>query len=278
MNEYLKGNREHWDELVPIHLKSEFYDVEGFKSGKSSLNAVELDEVGDVSSKSLLHLQCHFGLDTLSWARMGARVTGVDFSGRAIELARSLSKELEIDARFVLSDVYDLPNALDERFDIVFTSYGVLYWLPDIKGWAKTVSHSLKADGIFYIVESHPFSHVFDDEDATDLRYRHPYFHRPEPMVLEPDGKGSYADPNATIATTEYGWNHSMGDIVNALISAGLRIEFLHEFAHGAYRQFPFMDRGDDGLGRLKNYRDGVPLMFSLKATRPDRPAAPRWQ
>ncbi len=143
MDEYLKKNKELWNELTAIHAGSEFYDVDGFKRGKCSLSSIELEELGDVSGKSLLHLQCHFGLDTLSWARLGARVTGVDFSDKAIDLARSLSRDLKIEADFVQSDIYDLPDNLDGEFDIVFTSGGVLPWLPDLKRWAEIITHFL---------------------------------------------------------------------------------------------------------------------------------------
>ena len=128
----METNRRNWNERTPIHARSAFYDVEGFKAGKQTLTSIEREELGDVAGKSLLHLQCHFGMDTMSWARLGARVTGVDFSDEAISLTRSLSRELAIEAELVQSNVYDLPDVLDRRYDIVFTSYGALPWLPDI--------------------------------------------------------------------------------------------------------------------------------------------------
>ena len=177
MDDYLKANRENWNERTPIHARSEFYDVEGFKAGRSTLTSIELEEVGEVAGRSLLHLQCHFGLDTMSWARLGAKVTGVDFSDQAIALARSLSKETGIEADFVLSDIYELPDVLDEQYDIVFTSFGVLNWLPDLKKWAQVIARFLKPGGTFYIVEFHPFADVFDEEsDAVELRLHYPYF------------------------------------------------------------------------------------------------------
>ncbi|HEV2762527.1 MAG TPA: class I SAM-dependent methyltransferase, partial [Pyrinomonadaceae bacterium] len=235
MNEdYFKANRTLWDASTAIHERSAFYDVPGFKAGKSSLKPVELEEVGDVRGKSLLHLQCHFGLDTLSWARLGARVTGVDFSPEAVRLARSLAAELNLEARFVLSNVYDLPAALGEQFDVVFTSYGVLCWLPDLARWAQTVAHFLKPGGTFYAVEFHPVALTLDDEGRP---FKYPYFHSPEPLNFE--GAGDYADRAADFPHASYEWFHPLGDIVTSLINAGLRIEFLHEFPFSSYATWP---------------------------------------
>lgn len=265
--DYMRVNLGLWNEKTSIHEKSEFYDLEGFKSGKSTLKSIELEELGDVSGKSLLHLQCHFGMDTMSWARLGAKVTGIDFSDKAIALAKSLSKELEIDANFVCSNIYDLPNILTGEFDIVFTSYGVSCWLPDISGWAKVVAHFLKPGGTFYIVDNHPFNNVFDNErNTTSLKVSYSYFYSSQPARWEPDG--SYADRNAKITNPSYEWTHSLGDVINALISAGLRIEFLHEFPYCVYNHYPFMEQGNDGWWRLKGKKETIPLMFSLKATK----------
>jgi SAM-dependent methyltransferase len=200
----------------------------------------------------LLHLQCHFGLDTLSWARLGAKVTGVDFSDKAIALARSLSKELAIPSNFVCSDIYDLPKALKGKFDIVFTSAGVLAWLPDLRRWAQTIVHFLKSGGIFYIHEFHPFAYVFDDQDdISDLRVAYPYFGSSEPIRCPV--KGSYADRGAHVSQpVAYEWAHSLGEILDSLVAVGLRIDFLHEFPFCSIQMLPFMERGEDGRWRLK--------------------------
>ena len=230
------------------------------------LNPIELEEMGDVTGKSLLHLQCHFGMDTLSWARRGAKVTGVDFSDKAIDLARSLAKELGIAADFICSDIYKLSAVLDEKFDIVYTSAGVLCWLPDLKRWAEIISHFLKPGGFFYILEGHPFSGIFDDSpDATEPEVKYSYFHTPEPADWDPEG--DYADPDAVVTHGSYEWTHDMGDIINSLISSGLRIEFLHEFPVIPFKGLPFMEQDDNGFWRIKG--DRIPLIFSLKATKP---------
>lgn len=271
MDEYIKSNQRLWNDWTRLHEKSAFYDVEGFKQGRFRLQSLEKAELGDVSGKSLLHLQCHFGLDTLSWANLGANVTGVDFSEEAIALARSLSEETGVPATFIQSDIYDLPNALSGEFDIVFTSYGVLWWLPDLHRWAQVVAHFLKPGGTFYIAEIHPFAQVFEGDEANDidgLKLHYPYFGGPEPLKL--DVKGSYAtDPNTEYRGVEYGWNHTMAEILNSLISAGLLIEFLHEWPFCGWQAFPIMEQREDGWWYLKEGSGLIPLLFSLKANKP---------
>ncbi len=268
MDKYLQANLDLWNEMTGITSKSNSYDMPGFLAGRSTLKAVEREELGDISGKSLLHLQCHFGMDTISFARLGAIVTGVDFSDKAITLAQSLSAELKIPARFICSDVYDLAEKLTDQFDIVHSSYGFLCWLPDVTVWAKLVAHFLKPGGFLHIVESHPFLHVFENERTTpDLRVRFPYFPSPEPTRWEPEG--CYADKDAQVTHPSYEWTHSLGEIINALINAGLRIDFLHEFPFLCWDNFPFMRKGPDGLWRLPGDHDTIPLTFSLKATKP---------
>jgi SAM-dependent methyltransferase len=267
MDNYMKTNLDLWNEWTPIHEKSKSYDLEGFKSGKSTLKSTELEELGDVTRKSLLHLQCHFGMDTMSWARLGAKVTGVDFSDKAIALANSLSKKLRIEASFICANIYDLPHLLNEKFDIVFTSYGILCWLPDIRRWADVIACFLKPGGTFYIVEAHPFTNVFENESyTTELKFNHSYFYSSQPTRYEPDG--SYADRTAKVVNPSHEWTHSLSDIINALFSAGLRIEFLHEFPFCNYDLFPFLEQGEDKRWRLKGKEETIPLMFSLKATK----------
>jgi SAM-dependent methyltransferase len=269
VDKYREANRALWDEWTGINYRSEFYRVDAFKQGVNKLRPYEMEEVGPVGDKTLLHLQCHFGMDTLCWARLGAQVTGIDFSEAAITQARSLASELGIDARFLSADLYDLPDKLNERFDIVYTSRGVLGWLPDIKGWARVAAHFVKPGGFFYITEVHPVAQVFDDEEGvTDLRLRFPYFNQAEPFVFET--QGSYADPTATVAQkVEYGWNHGLGEIVSAIAGAGLQVEFLHELPFVDW-PISFLQPAGDGTYRLPPEHDGkLPLFFSLKAVKP---------
>jgi SAM-dependent methyltransferase len=264
-HDHMEANRAHWDELARIHPETAFYDVPGFKAGRSTLDEIELEGVGEVDGRTLLHLQCHFGMDTISWARRGAIATGADFSGEAISLARSLAEEIGVSARFVQSNVYDLPEALDEQFDIVFTSHGVLGWLPDIQGWARVVAHFLKPGGRFFIVEGHPFSWTLDDEDATGLTITYPYFQDAEPLTFEQDG--SYADESATLTHRRtHEWNHPLGETITALIDAGLTIERVREYPFCSWRMVPLMERDADGWWKLPVGYPSLPFLFSIRA------------
>src|SRR5574341_1449646 len=265
--QYRDANRRLWNEWAEINAKSAFYDVAGFKAGRNTLDPLVREEVGDVTAKTLLHLQCHFGMDTLSWARLGAQVTGVDFSERALAIARQLSAELSIPAQFVQSDICELYDALSGQFDIVCTSYGALSWLPDLTCWAEVIRHFLKPGGFFYVAEFHPFLMIFDDEaEPPDLPIRYPYFGNAGPVAYPVTG--SYADPDAPITQkVAYDWPHTLGEVVTALAGVGLRIEFLHEFPYtvnGAFQKH--IERGEDGWYRLRRYNGSIPLMYSLKA------------
>ncbi len=266
MDEYLEANRRLWDDWTGLHETSRFYDVAGFLAGQLRLDSVER-ELGDVAGKSLLHLQCHFGLSTLSWARLGAKATGADFSERAIALARKLRDETGLPADFVCSDIHDLPNVLSGTYDIVFASHGVLPWLPDLTRWAVVIAHFLKPGGVFYLVEGHPFSAVFEDVDVTDLKVAYPYFRHGPPARFE--HSGSYAAPESGYRAVGYEWHHSVADILNALIAAGLRLDSFREYPFLAWRMFPFMEQDAEGWWRLPERFIQIPLMFSLRATKP---------
>jgi ubiquinone/menaquinone biosynthesis C-methylase UbiE len=262
----MEANRAHWDEVTPIHVASRFYDVDGFRAEPDSLKPVELEELGDVRGKSLLHLQCHFGMDTISWARRGARVTGIDFSGAAIEQARALAAEVGVGARFVQSNIYGLPGVLDGQFDIVFTSYGALIWLPDKPAWARVAARFVRPGGTFYIAEFHPFAGIFGYHE--DLRIEYPYFAQERPLTF--DDAGTYTDRMVPIANARtYEFPFTLGDIVTALIDAGLTIEFLHEFPFSTYQFLPCTYAAADGRVRLKEHDGSVPLLFSIRATKP---------
>ncbi|HEU4919163.1 MAG TPA: class I SAM-dependent methyltransferase [Candidatus Limnocylindrales bacterium] len=266
----LRDNEALWDAWTRVHEASEFYDLEGFKRGGIRLRPYEIQEVGPVAGKDLLHLQCHFGIDTLSWARLGARVTGADFSEAAIGLARSVAAEIGIpDARFVRAKLDDLPNVLEADFDVVYTSRGVLGWLPDIRRWAEVVAHFVRPGGRFYITEIHPVAQVFENEgvEPGQLLLRYPYWEHADPLSFPV--VGSYADPEADVTGhTEYGWDHGLGEIVTALIDAGLRIESLREFPFVDWR-LDFLVEADDGTWRLPPEVEGeLPLFFSLLATK----------
>ena len=270
MDAYFDDNRELWNALAEINsgptTDREVYDLQAFRAGGSSLKSFETEELGDVAGKSLLHLQCHFGMDTLSWARLGATVTGLDFSPKAIAAAEKLRDETGLNAEFVCANVYDAPNVLQGRFDIVYTSFGAICWLPDLTRWAQIIAQFLKPGGTFYMAEFHPFAYVFNSDDATeDLTFRYPYFHGGQ--VVTEISEGSYADRSADIRLPAHSWDHSIGEIITALASVGLRIAFLHEYPFNLIRWFPFMERGADGYWRLTKHDKMIPMLYSLKAT-----------
>jgi len=266
------ANQRLWDAWTAVHAQGEFYDLAGFQEGGVRLRDEEIAAVGDVHGRTLLHLQCHFGIDTLSWARLGARVTGVDFSPAGIRLAREIAADIGIpDARFIESNVYELPERLDGVFDVVYTSRGVLNWLPDIRGWARVVAHFVAPGGTFFITEAHPVFNAFQDEGVApgELRLTYPYWEHPDPLVF--DVKGSYADPDADFGEQKlHGWDHGLGEIVTALIEAGLRIESLEEHPFLEWAA-DFLVESEPGSGRFV-FPPGtgeLPLSFSLRATKP---------
>jgi SAM-dependent methyltransferase len=258
---WLESNRKSWNDRVDSHENSAFYDLDLFKKTRDALMPIEKKELGDVSYKSLLHLQCHFGMDTLSWAERGAVVTGVDFSEKAIDLAKTLALELNYqNARFIQSDIYDLPNHLEGQFDVVFTSYGTIGWLPDVQKWAEIIAYYLKPNGIFYIADFHPFVWTLSN-DFSKIEYN--YFGGAPIVEIE---EGSYADRNAPIKNTSISWNHSLSSIVNALIQNGLSIEFLNEFPYSPYNCFEKTVVGEDGFYRIEGLENLIPMVYSIKA------------
>lgn len=263
MNKFEETNKNLWNELTDVHIKS--YGIDKFKNGKSSIDQIQLNEIGDVRGKSLLHLQCHFGLDTLSWAREGAIVTGVDFSEKSIAYANQLKEELNIKAKFICCNIYDLKSLLDERFDIVYTSQGVLCWLKDLNEWAKLIHHFLRPGGIFYIMEGHPITHIFDDERRGKLEIIYPYFHSKEPTKWD-DDYPDYSDETYIPKNPSYEWQWSLSNILNSLIKAGLQIEFIHEFDKLFYKGFPDMKCDKNGWWYFPDYIDKIPLIFTLRA------------
>jgi len=258
-------NRRWWDERVPLHVESELYDIEGFRAGKEQLRDFELRLAGDVSGLRLAHLQCHFGQDSIAWARHGASVVGLDFSQPAVDAANGFAHELDVDARFVCADVYDAVAALGgERFDLVYTGLGAINWLPDLEGWSNVVAALVKPGGRLLLAEFHPFSHVFADEGRT---VEYPYF-SDEPFVWH--DAGSYADPDAETAhnsTIEH--QHTVAEVLTCLLARGLRITAFEEFDYTLFPRFPDVVADDRGFV-LPPDEPSIPLMFALVAELPE--------
>ncbi len=268
MDERVRPNHRLWQDWAQRNFDSEFYDVPGFKRGGVRIPELEQRELGDVTGQSLLHLQCHFGLDTLSWARLGARATGIDFSERAIELARGLAKDCELDARFVCCDVYATPKRIDEKFDVVYTSHGVLGWLPDLGEWARVIAHHLEPGGRFYLMEMHPLMWMIQDRpQGRELELAFRYFAEPEPVRFE--YKGCYTDPEGEHVSVEHAWSHPISEVIGSLLEAGLQLEFLHEFPFMKWKNLPFMEEDEQGWWVLPADVVQVPCMFSLLARKP---------
>lgn len=274
LQEYFDANKANWDDRVAIHTRSKSYDVEGFLAGNLAILPVDIREMGDVEGKSLLHLQCHFGMDTLSWGRLGATVTGLDFAPKAVAAATELAAKSGVDgARFVEANMYDAVQALNgEQFDVVYTGIGAVCWLPKIGAWAQVVADCLKPGGTFYIREGHPVLYTLDDE-LTEPGYemRYSYFEREEPLVW--DDAITYTDNDAGIAienTRNYEWNHGLGEVVTALIEAGLVIEFVHEFDRCDWRALPWMEPDGERQWKLPDGEEHrVPLTYSIRAHKP---------
>lgn len=260
--EYFEANKELWNQRTAVHLDSSFYNREGFKKGETVLTPIELRELGEVKGKTLLHLQCHFGMDSLDWARRGARVTGVDLSDKAIQEAQQLNAEMGLDARFVCCNVLDTAAHVPDQFDIVFTSYGTIGWLPDLVPWAQMIAEKLKPGGIFYIAEFHPVVWMFDD-DFTRIAYS--YENR---EVIITENQGTYTDRNADIKGKEYSWNHSISEVLNALTGAGLQLKQFNEFMYSPYPCFRNVIEFEPGKWHIKGLEGKIPMLYSLKATR----------
>lgn len=271
---YFEENRISWNKRTAVHKDSVFYDLASFKKGKSSLNKIELEELGDVKGKTLLHLQCHFGMDTMSWEREGAIVTGVDISDEAVKLAKEIAGELKLNARFICANLYDLTDSSkvpplegfkEAGFDIVFTSYGTIGWLPDLDKWAETVAYFLKPGGIFYIADFHPVLWMMD-EDFKSIKYD--YFNT---EVITEEISGTYSDRTAPIKSIEHGWNHPFSEIINSLLKHGLQIRLFNEFSYSPYKCFNELEQGEDGMWRIKGMDEKMPMMYSIKAIKESR-------
>jgi len=273
------ANLELWNHWTRVHEGSAFYDVEGFKAGGSSLLPLERDELGPFihDGTSLLHLQCHFGLDTLSWARLGARVVGLDLSDEAVALARRLAAEVGLSGRaeFICADLYDAHAHLGGRlFDVVFVSWGAIEWLPDLDRWAQIIASHLRPGGVFYMAEIHPFATALEEVPGEhDVQVKYRLLPAPDRPDVEPVA-GSYADRDAdTTGLVAYGWTHSFSEIVGALTGAGLRLEHLHELPTSPAPFWDWMVRDDDGWWWLPDDKGGrrrdLPFSYSLRASKP---------
>ncbi|HTN45003.1 MAG TPA: class I SAM-dependent methyltransferase [Flavipsychrobacter sp.] len=257
--DYISINKKLWDERTRYHIGSDFYDQEGFIKGKSSLKDIERTLLGDIKGKSVLHLQCHFGQDTLSLARMGAQVTGVDLSSEAITLAEQTAAQLGIDADFICCNIYDLPKHLEKQFDTVFTTYGTVGWLPDLTIWAQLVARYMKPGANFIFVEFHPFIWMLDN-NFSQIQYS--YFNTE--TIIEAEN-GTYADKQADIRLEAVSWNHSLDEVIQNLLDAGLTLQSFKEYDYSPYNIFPRSTDLPNGTYQIRDMEGKMPLVYSLK-------------
>lgn len=255
---HLQKNLQSWEERTPVHLRSKFYNNDLFLETKNSLNNIEIQSLGNVTNQSLLHLQCHFGQDTLSWAQLGAEVTGIDFSPSAIVAANELAKQTQLVASFVQSNVLELD--LKKEYDIIFTSYGVLGWLPDLNQWGKVISKHLKKGGTFLLVEFHPLI------DLLDAETQHAYFFDKHTKIEKE--QGSYTDGGKDMNTEYYWWSHSLTEIFKSLESNGLKLQLFEEFDYSPYHLDGMIEREPNKYVLEKRVQQSLPYVYALKATK----------
>lgn len=257
---YKEINKNLWNQKTAAHVDSDFYDNEGFLKGKSSLNPIEIELLGDVKGKEILHLQCHFGQDSLSLARLGANVTGLDLSDRAIEQAQKLNDQLGLNAEFICSDVYEAPATLNGKFDIVFTSYGTIGWLPNLNRWTEVISRCLKPGGKLVFVEFHPVVWMFDHDFS---KFQYSYFN--DGAIVEVQ-EGTYADRNADIIAEEVSWNHSLSEVFQGLLNNGLQIESFSEYDYSPYNCFKNTVEFEAGKFQIKGLENIIPMLYAITA------------
>jgi len=258
--DYLNVNRKAWNDRTSVHWDSDFYSNDRFIAGETSLKTVELGLLGDIEGKDILHLQCHFGQDTVSLARMGANATGIDLSDEAIKKAKELNSLCRTNCDFIEGDIYSAPQLIDKKFDLVFTSYGTIGWLPDIDRWAAVVSTMLKPGGRFIFVEFHPMVWMWD-EAFEKIDYR--YFN--SGAIIE-SAEGTYAERDADIKRTEISWNHGLAEVMTALLKNGLQLEAFQEYDWSAYDCFEGLKEVEPSMYRVEKHGNKLPMMYSIVA------------
>lgn len=275
MSDYITLNKANWDERAPLHAASSDYETQALVDDPTHLSEVvrfDLPLLGDITGARGVHLQCHIGTDTLSLARLGAQMTGLDFSPASIAQARLLAQRAGARLAFVEADVYEAAEVLPrESFDLVYTGIGALNWLPSIERWANSVASLLKPGGRLFIREGHPVLFSLNEDRQDALVIEHPYFEQETPQVWEDDS--SYVETDARLtATITHEWNHGMGEIVSALLSHGMQITGLVEHDSIPWEALPGqMSCGVDGEWRLDRDRWRMPLSYTLQASKRPR-------
>jgi 2-polyprenyl-3-methyl-5-hydroxy-6-metoxy-1,4-benzoquinol methylase len=258
LSEWLSLNRKSWDMRTEMHIHSDFYDLKNFKKDIHSLNSIELNLLGNIENESILHLQCHFGLDSLSLEKKGAKVTAVDFSPKAIALANELKKELGMQTTFICADVYEINTKLNSKFETIFSSYGIVGWLPDIENWAKVIQKQLVKGGRFILVDFHPALWMFDDNFK---KVSYSYFNDEPYIEIE---KGSYANREDVQETTSIWWSHSLSEITSSFLKQGLKMTTFKEFNYSPYNCFKNTVEFEKDKFRIKHLGKKLPMVYAM--------------
>ncbi len=260
--DYISINKNSWNKKTPHHLVSDFYDVPAFVEGKNSLKDIELTLLGDIKGKSILHLQCHFGQDSISLSRLGAHVTGVDLSDESIKAAKELAKNCNASCEFICCNIYELEQYIDKKFDIVFTSYGTIGWLPDLQKWANIIANCLQPNGQFIFVEFHPVVWMFDEQFE---KISYPYLNS---GPIAETYTGTYADKSADLTQEYVMWNHGIGEVLSSLINANLKITSFEEFDYSPYNCFNKTNEFEKGKYRISTLENRIPMVYALSASK----------
>lgn len=273
---WFEDNRKNWDDRSALHYASG-YGIQKLIDDRTAISgtlAPDVERLGDLTGKDVIHLQCHLGTDTVSLTRLGPRrVVGVDLSGQSIRRARSIAADAGADIEYVEANVYGAREAVDGDFDLVYTSLGVLCWLPDIDSWARVVASLLARGGRFFIRDDHPMFMTIGEDVSNGLRVEQPYFQQDRPLTWEDEGSYVEAtdDAPAVAHPRNHQWNHSLGEIVTALLRAGLVIDALEETPYAAWSPWPeLMVKDEGGRGyRLRDQPERLPLQFLIEAHHP---------
>lgn len=263
---YLETNRSNWDNRAEVHYFSEFYDVPAFIAGKSTLLPIEKRELGDINGRSILHLQCHLGTDSLSLARRGATVTGVDFSPKSIEKAELLHEKCQLPADFICADVLTLDQTLQGKFDIVFASYGIFCWISDIRRWFEVAAQFLKPGGTLLVLDDHPIQNIFEaDSNSGKPVIKNSYF---DTSAETFSCEASYTGPDEKLtAKKAVEWSHPVAELITGATTAGLHIDHFKEYPECEWHRWEPMQKQTDGYWKYPGM--DIPFLFSLKATKP---------
>jgi 2-polyprenyl-3-methyl-5-hydroxy-6-metoxy-1,4-benzoquinol methylase len=258
-NNFIETNQKSWNQRTQEHFESDFYDVNSFLQGKSSLNQIEIELLGDIKNKKILHLQCHFGMDSISLSRMGAKVTGIDLADEAINKAKYLAEITKSNTEFICCNIFDLPDHLNDTFDIVFTSYGVISWYPDLNQWGEIINQYLKPNGKFIMVEFHPILWMFD----TKFKKIESAYSSKEPFITSSETYTNHSDK--TQQYEEITWNHGLSTVFKGLLNNNLQILNFDEYDYSPCNLFGNM-KEENGKFRISEMEHMLPILFSIIA------------